>query len=59
VRRVVRKKPDGKTVVEYVATLPKAIVEALGWGDGETRLTVSISGKDRIELRREKPGGGE
>jgi len=58
-QRETRRKRDpesGEIVNEwagYRVSVPKAIVEALGW-EGGTRLAFTITGAGRVELREQK-----
>lgn len=39
---------------QYSLTLPKKVIEGMGWGKGDT-LKVEIAGKNRLELVKELP----
>ena len=40
---------------QFYMTLPKAVIEGIGWQKGD-RILVRIAGKDRLELLREPTG---
>jgi len=56
-----RKDPETGEVLDewvgYRVSIPKAVVEALGWGKG-TKLEFTITGAGRVELREVKAQRG-
>ena len=40
-----------KSGLQFSLTLPKAVIEGIGWDKG-TKVQVKIAGKDRLELVR-------
>ena len=45
-----RKRPGGGVAIQYTVTIPKALVDAMGWKRGD-RLEIRVKGKGILELR--------